>query len=155
MPGLAVLVSDGVCLPEPVHRTDEDAVGDLVGLAAGVEEVPSAELVPEAVTQREKATQRLGVDFATCLYLETDDGAVERFGDEVDLVAVMGPPMAELADVGSPRRLLEELADHERLEQVTELGERRRVATRELVRRDPEQVGGETGVDGGRGNTLI
>ena len=44
--------------------------------------------------------------------------------DEVDFLTVVGSPMTELTNVLAPRSLLEEFADHERLEQVTELGQR-------------------------------
>jgi hypothetical protein len=83
-----------------------DPVVDLVGLAAGVEEVAGTELVAEAVTQCDETAQRLGVDFAACLDLETDNGAVERLGNEVDLVAVVGSPMTEFPDVVAPGSLL-------------------------------------------------
>ena len=78
---------------------------------------------------RELAKRRdsLSVGPGGGLHLEGDDATVVSLDDEVDLVTVVGPPVAEAGDPVEPRRLLDELPDHERLEEVPELGERRRV----------------------------
>jgi len=47
--------------------------------------------------------------------------------DEIDLVAVMGPPVADASDVAGPGRLLEDFAHDEGLQQVPELAQRCRV----------------------------
>jgi len=60
-----------------------------------VEEVVGTELVAEAVTECDETTQRLAVDFSAGFDLETDNGAVDRLDDEVDLLAVVGWPVTE------------------------------------------------------------
>ena len=86
-------------MPEPVDGDDVDALVDAVGLATGVEEVSGTELFAESVAQGVQTRECFTVDFSAGLDLEPYDRTVEGLGDEVDLLAVVGTPVADLTDV--------------------------------------------------------
>lgn len=86
------------------------------------------------LAQRSKPTE---FDSLRGLDLERDDTTVVPFDDEVHLVVVAGPPMADAGDPVEPGRLFRQLPHDERLQKMAEFGEGRRVSAGELV-------GGET-----------
>ena len=92
-----------------------------------MEDDPDVEGVPQSIAEGSQAAGVASGDPGGGLHFECGDYSVVALDHEVDLVAVMGLPMADVGDVAGPGRLLEEFAHNERLEQVPELAQRSRV----------------------------
>lgn len=118
-----------------------------VGPLAQVQDEACGERAADCIAQLSQTCKFFAVDPLRRLHLEGHDRAVVLFDNEVDLVAVSRAPVAYTRDSIKPRCLLHELRDHERLEQVPELGERCRLATGELVDGQTQQPRGDTGVE--------
>lgn len=84
---------------------------------------------------------------AACLHFDADDTTVATLEDEVDLVAVTGSPMTDIDRVVEPGDLLDDLADDQRFEEMSEFGECCRIQACEPVRCQTEQARGDAAVE--------
>ena len=114
-------------MPESVDRAGGDAVLERPGVSAGGEDEPSAELVAEELSELTQTGEVRVGRLRSCLDFEADDAAVVGLDEHIDFVVVMSAPVGNIADNLVPRRLLEELADDEGFEEVSELGGRGRI----------------------------
>ncbi len=105
------------------------------------------ELIAERVAERNESAGVAGTDVSRGFDLEARDPAVESFDHEIDLLAVVGAPVADAGDVVVPGCLFEQLADDEGFEEMAEVDERRRIEFRQTRRGEPQQPGCEPGVD--------
>ena len=78
----------------------------------------------------------------TRLDLERDDSPVAELVNEIDLNPVTRAPVSQRGGPLQPRRLLSQLPDDAGLQQVTEVGESRRVDTGERLRGESEPSSG-------------
>ena len=95
------------------------------------------ELVAERVAKCGEAAKRLLVDFSAGFDLETNDIALVGFGDEIDFLSVVRSPVTHLAHVVAPGGLLQDLADNESFEKMTEFAQSGRMASCELFGSGP------------------
>src|SRR5699024_9546890 len=105
------------------------------------------EPLPQQVTKLGQTTELLPGSAFTGLDLERDDSPVVELDNEIDLSPVTRAPVPQRDGLLQPGRLLAQLPDDECLQQVAEVGERRRVDTGEFLRGEPEQSSGQPGVD--------
>src|SRR5688572_10577682 len=117
--------------PQSVDRHDMEAILERVRALPRVQGDSREEPLPHRRTQLAQANESVARDAVASFDLEGDDGAVVALENQVDLVTVVGPPMAVRNGVVEPARLLQQLGDDERLEQVPELRERRGLESRE------------------------
>ncbi len=118
-----------------------------VGSLPQVEGEPRDETASELVTKQPQTPQFLPWNAVPSLDLEADHPAVITFDHEVDFMVIASAPVAETCNLRRPRRLLDQFADRERLQEVTEFRESGWVASREFCRGEAQKASGDPGVN--------
>ena len=118
-----------------------------VGSFPQVSGEPRDETASELVTKQPQTPQFLPWNAVPGLDLEADHPAVITFDDEVDFMVIASTPVAETCNFRRPRRLLDQFADRERLQEVTEFRESGWVASREFCRSETQKASGDPGVN--------
>ncbi len=114
-----------------------------VGSFPQVSGEPRDETASELVTKQPQTPQFLPWNAVPGLDLEADHPAVITFDDEVDFMVIASTPVAETCNFRRPRRLLDQFADRERLQEVTEFRESGWVASREFCRSETQKASRE------------
>lgn len=113
---------------------------------ARLQQNADVERTSEALTQSAESSAVGTGQPAGRLHLDPHNRAVSTFDDEVDLLALVGPPMSRHETLVGPTELLQNFVDAECLEEVAKLRRRRRFGTSKFRLRQPEQMAGRARV---------
>jgi len=110
--------------PQPIHRHHVQPFFVGVGAGAGAERDPGDEPAAKSLPQLAQPLEVTAGDALVRLYLECDHPAVVELDHEVDLVLVVGAPVADGDCLLEPGDLFAQFPDDEGLQQVPELCQR-------------------------------
>ena len=145
---------DGSTCPQAVDGHGVEAALEVVGAGACVEDHSRDERVAYGGPKLAERPEVVPGDTGSGLDLEGEDGAVVSLEDEVDLVGVVGSPVASTDKPVHPGRLLEQLADDEGLHHKPDIPSRFNPTLRAIQARYfepcPPGISRSTAPDGSR-----